>query len=346
MPHQEPLVDADALLALTRELRLLRERLDEAEVSDEQRQRWQHTLGAIAEGDRSAPVPAEDPGPDGAPSTLRGRPAVQEPLVAQRVLVHHMTRPHRLALIEEEGLRTRGELSGAFGELEELDSAARGKFAHGRRVSAWLDEQHALAQAEDLGAGHVTWEVDPRRALAAPASLREEADAAAYWEATPPLQDWLAEDDVPDDLEVHVDRAVRTKFLQLRAPKFPEGRLGDWQGLVDEVADEDRLSAKALMHLAVIESEADFTSTPFEAACALAWRDEPDPDGLIAELLEADPDKVASAALAMYAGSAPDVVARLRDVLDETRVWSDENGVEHGQGVLMRTAVVLDQLEP
>ena len=266
--------------------------------------------------------------------------------MAQRVQVHHMTQPHRLPLIEEEGLRTRGELSSALGELEELDRAARGKFAHGRRVSAWLDADHAREQADELGAGHVTWEVDPRRALAAPASLRDEVDAEAYWEATRPLQDWLAEDDVPADLEVHVDRGVRAKYLQLRAPMFADGQLGDWQPLVDEVADEDRLSAKALMHLAVIASEGDFSATSFHAACALAWRDEPDDDALISELLEADPDKVASAALAMYAGSSPEVIEGLREVLEETRAWSDEQGVEHGQGVLMRTAVVLDQLTP
>ena len=266
--------------------------------------------------------------------------------MASRVLVHHLTRPRRLALIEEEGLRTRGELASTLGELGDLDGAARGKFAHGRRVSAWLDLDHALSTTDEYGAGHVTWEADPARALAAPASLREELDATAYWEATRPLSEWLAEGDAPDDLEVHVDRGVRAKFLQIRAPKFPAGRLGDWEGLVAEVADEDRLSAKALMHLAVIDCDGDFDSTAFEAACALAWRDEPDRDDLIPELLESDPDKVASAALAMYAGSAPDVVGRLREVLDETRTWAEENGVEHGQGVLMRTAVVLDQLEP
>lgn len=266
--------------------------------------------------------------------------------MAQRVQVHHMTQPHRLPLIEEGGLRTRGELSSALGELEALDRAARGKFAHGRRVSGWLDRDHALTQVELLGPGHVTWEVDPRRALAAPAALRDELDAEAYWEAARPLRDWLAEDDVPDDLEVHVDRAVRAKYVQLRAPKFPEGRLGAWQPLVDEVADEDRLSAKALMHLAVIACEGQFDATSFEAACALAWRDEPDDDGLIDELLEADPDKVASAALAMYAASVPDVADRLREVLEETRAWSDQQGVEHGQGLLMRTAAVLDELAP
>lgn len=50
MAEQEPLVDADALLSLTAELRALRTRVDEADVSDEQRQRWQRTLGGIAEG--------------------------------------------------------------------------------------------------------------------------------------------------------------------------------------------------------------------------------------------------------------------------------------------------------
>lgn len=266
--------------------------------------------------------------------------------MAQRVLVHHLTRPHRLPLIEEEGLRTRGELSSALGGLADIDDAARGRFAHGRRVSAWLDEEHALTQVDTFGPGHVTWEVDPRRALAAPASLRDEVDPAAYWDATRPLQEWLGEGEVPDDLEVHVDRGVRAKYLQLRAPKFGPDALGDWQALVDEIADEDRLSAKALMHLAIIDCDADFEATSFLAACALAWRDEPDDDGLIPELLEADPDKVASAALAMYAGSAPSVVEQLRTVLEETREWSDAQGAEHGQGLLMRTAVVLDQLEP
>lgn len=266
--------------------------------------------------------------------------------MAQRVLVHHFTQPHRLPLIEEEGLRTRGELSSALGGLTDLDEAARGKFAHGRRVSAWLDEDHAKAQTEDFGAGHVTWEVDPKRAVAAPASLRDDVDPTAYWEAARPLKEWLEEDDVPSDLEVHVDRGVRAKYLQLRAPKFADGALGEWQGLVDELADQDRLSAKALMHLAIIDCEADFEAEPFLAACALAWRDEQDEDGLIPELLEADPDKVASAALAMYAGAAPTIIERLRNVLEETREWSDAQGVEHGQGLLMRTAVVLDQLEP
>lgn len=50
MTQPEPLVDADALLTLTGELRVLRDRLEDAAVSEDQRQRWQRTLGAIAEG--------------------------------------------------------------------------------------------------------------------------------------------------------------------------------------------------------------------------------------------------------------------------------------------------------
>lgn len=50
MPDREPLVDAEALLALAGELRDLRETLDAAAVTAEQRQRWQGTLAAIAQG--------------------------------------------------------------------------------------------------------------------------------------------------------------------------------------------------------------------------------------------------------------------------------------------------------
>ena len=50
MPQSEPLVDADALLTLTGELRVLRDRVEGARVPEDQRQRWQRTLGAIAEG--------------------------------------------------------------------------------------------------------------------------------------------------------------------------------------------------------------------------------------------------------------------------------------------------------
>lgn len=263
----------------------------------------------------------------------------------QRVTVHHLTLPRRLPLIEEQGLRTRGELASALGGVTPIDEAARGKFAHGKRVSAWLDLDHARTTVDDHGAGHVEYDVDPRRAVAAPASVREQVSPEDYWAATRPLASWLAEDEVPDDLEVHVDRGIRAKYVRLRAPLFAEDDLGPWAALVDEVADEDRLSAKALMHLLIIESDADFDSPAFRAACALAWRDEQDDPDVVGELLELDPDKVASGALAMY-GAGGEATARLREVLDETREWAEGNGVEHGQGLLMRTAVVLDQAEP
>lgn len=50
MSHEESLVDADLLLSLTAELRDLAERLEDAAIDAERRQRWQHTLGAIAQG--------------------------------------------------------------------------------------------------------------------------------------------------------------------------------------------------------------------------------------------------------------------------------------------------------
>lgn len=253
-----------------------------------------------------------------------------------------MTRVRRLPLIEEQGLRTRAELGSALGALEPLDEAARGRFAHGKRVSAWLDEAAARASTAAYGTGHVTFEVDPRKTLAAPASLRAEADdLGAYWDAARPLAEW---DDVPDDLEVHVNRGVRAKHLAIRAPLVDAEDLGRFAPLVEEVADEDRLSAKALMHLLVIACGGDFSGEEFTAAAALAWRDEPDEEGLTRELLATDPDKVAAAAIAMYGAGSVEVTDELRAVLEETRAWADEHGAEHGQGLLARTASVLEQL--
>lgn len=45
-----PLVDAESLLSLTEQLRTLQATIEDADVSDEQRQRWLRTLGAIAQG--------------------------------------------------------------------------------------------------------------------------------------------------------------------------------------------------------------------------------------------------------------------------------------------------------
>ncbi|MFA9444784.1 hypothetical protein [Egicoccus sp. AB-alg6-2] len=261
-----------------------------------------------------------------------------------RVDVFHLTPTRRLPLIEEDGLRTRADLSTLFGPPSDFDAAAPGTFAHGKRVSAWLSRDYAEAHADEYGRGLVSYSVDPAKTLAAPASLRASVSPAEYWEQAKPLKQWLDGGDAPDDLEVHQNLPVRVKYLQLHAPLVGETELGPYAPLVAAVADEDRLSAKALMHLAVIASDGDFDSPAFTAACALAWRDEKDPDRLVRELIETDPDKVASAALAEHGATAPEAVQAMRAALDETREWSDQNGVDHGQGLFARTALVLDEL--
>jgi len=258
-----------------------------------------------------------------------------------RVTVFHLTRVRRLPLIEEEGLRTRADLSDLLGPPDELDRAAPGAYAHGRRVSAYLERDHAEQHVDEHGPGLVTYTVDPRKTLAVPSRHRD-GSPAGYWENARPLAAWLGEGTPPDDLEVHVNVPVRAKHVRLHAPLVRDADLGEYAPLVSAVADEDRLSAKALMHLAVIASSDDFDSSSFTAAAALAWRDEPDPADLLAELLEVDPDKVASAALAEYGAAAPDATKRLREVLEDTREWADENGMPHGRGILARTAVVLE----
>jgi hypothetical protein len=260
-----------------------------------------------------------------------------------RVTVYHLTQPRRLPLIEEEGLRTRADLSGLYGPPGELDQAAPGTYAHGKRVSGWVDLDHARTQVANLGPGLVSFDVDPAKALANRAAARE-GDLAEYWSSARPLRDWLAEGAPPEDLEVHQNVPVRAKRVRLHAPLVGDEDLGEFAPLVAAVADDDRLSAKALMHLAVIACDAEFDSAAFTAACALAWRDTPDPDSLVRELMEMDPDKVASAALAEHGAQAPDAVSTLRATLEETRVWAEQNGMEPGQGIFARTAVVLDEL--
>ena len=260
-----------------------------------------------------------------------------------RVTVYHLTLPKRLPLIEEDGLRTRADLSGLYGPPSAFDKGAPGVYANGKRVSGWVSLEHARTRVAEFGGGLVSFSVDPARTLADRASVRE-GDPAAYWGSARPLKEWLAEGELPDDLEVHQNLPVRAKRIQLHAPILAPEELGEYAEVVKAVADEDRLSAKALMHLAVIASDADFDSTDFTAACALAWRDEPDPDRLIRELVEMDPDKVVSAVLAEHTATAPELVARLREVLEETRRWADEQGLDHGQGLFARTAAVLDEL--
>jgi hypothetical protein len=261
-----------------------------------------------------------------------------------RVTVFHLTPVRNLPLIEEDGLRTRADLSGVLGPVTALDQAAPGTYANGKRVTGWLSREQAEATTDEHGPGLVSFSVDPRKTLAAPASLRD-GDPAGYWEAAKPLAEWQSAGDPPEDLEVHTNVPVRAKYLQLHAPLVGEDELGGYAPLVAAVADEDRLSAKALMHLAVIASDGDFDSVDFVAACALAWRDEPDPSNLVRELIETDPDKVASAALAEHGATAPEVTGKLRHVLDETREWADTQGIDHGRGLFARTAAVLDALE-
>lgn len=257
--------------------------------------------------------------------------------------VHHLTEPIRLPLIEEEGLRTRADVSGLYGPIGPFDEAAPGTFAHGKRVSGYLSLDHAASQVDEHGAGLVAYTVDPTKTLAAPTSARD-ADPEAYWQAARPLSAWQADGEVPDDLEVHVNVGVRAKYLELRAPLFRPEDLGDYAPLVEAVADTDRLSAKALMHLAVIASEGDFDTPQFRAACALAWRDTPDPDDITRELVELDPDKICSAALAEFGAEASEATTVLRATLEDTREWSDENGMTASKGILTRTALILNEL--
>ncbi len=261
-----------------------------------------------------------------------------------RVTVHHLTLPARLPLIEEFGLRTRADLSGLLGPLDDLDRAAPGTYANGRRVSGWLSLDHARTRVEEFGVGLVSWTVDPARTLAAPASSRT-GDLAAYWEQARPLSEWLDGPSVPGDLEVHQNVAVRAKHVRIHAPLCTDEHLGDHAPLVAAVADADRLSAKALMHLAIIASAGDLESTDFLAACALAWRDEPDDQSLSRELAEMDPERVAAAVLAENASVAPESVARLRAALEETRELAAEEGIDPGQAIFQRSGAILEALD-
>jgi hypothetical protein len=245
-------------------------------------------------------------------------------------------------MIEEQGLRTRADLSGLYGAPGEFDTAAPGTFAHGKRVSGYLDRDHAAARVDEHGAGLVSYTVDPAKTLASRA--RDRDDVTAYWAAARPLAAWQADGEVPDDLDVHVNTAIRAKYVALHAPLFTDEDLGDYAPLVEAVADVDRLSAKALMHLAVIACGGEFDSDAFRAGCALAWRDTPDPDGLTRELLGLDPDKVASAALAEFGSHATEAAQTLRDALDETRDWAEDNGLPAGRGILSRTALILQEI--
>ncbi len=261
-----------------------------------------------------------------------------------RVTLYHLTRPRRLPLIEEKGLRTRADLSGVLGPPGDFDAAAPGRYAHGKRVSGWWSLEHARTRTGEHGGGLVSYTVDPAKTLAAPAGERTTADADAYWAAARPLRDWLADGEPPVDLEVHQNLPVRAKHVRLHAPLVTEDELGPYAPLVAAIADSDRLSAKALMHLAIIAADGDFDAPAFTAACALAWRDEPDDDGLIRELRQIGPDNVASAVLAELNATAPEAVPVLREVLEETREWAEEHGIGDKDGMFARTSELLGLL--
>ncbi len=259
-----------------------------------------------------------------------------------RVAVYHLTAPERLPLIEEDGLRTRADVSDLYGAPGPVDAVAPGTYAHGRRVSAYLSPEHARTMVDAHGAGVVEFTVDPAKALGVPGPPGD--DPEAYWEAARPLKDWLDDGDPPEELEVHQNVPVRAKHVQIRAPLFEAEHLGIYASLVGAVADEDRLSAKALMHLAIIASEGEFTSDAFRAAVALAYRDDPDPDSLVRELTQIGADKVVSAALAEFGEHASDAARHLRDVLEDTRGWADDQGLPQDQGLFVRSAGVLEGL--
>jgi len=254
---------------------------------------------------------------------------VEKPVA--RFSLHHLTRYANLPLIEADGLKTRAELTERFGPLTPFDTAATGQY--GFAACAALD-----ANAPVLGGGYVEFDVDPARTLAQRGSV---TDLEAYWATARPLTAWLADGELPDDLDVHTPVAIRAKRIVIKAPRVTDTELDVYAPLVRAVADTDRLSAKALMHLAVIAS-VDNPNTPvFAAACALAWRDTPDSDALLRELAEYGAGRLASAALTEHAHIAPEATGVLRDVLEEVRTWGSENGMEEDEAIRERTITVL-----
>ena len=235
-----------------------------------------------------------------------------------QVTVWHRTAPARLPAIEREGLRTRADLGATLGPLDAFDAAATGRFARGRRVSAWYARETADARAATQGGGLISFTVDPRRATALPASART-ADPAGAWAAARPLADWLADGAPPEDLEVHQDVPVRAKLLRLHGVTLPDAALGPYAPLVAAVADTDRLAAKLLVHLLLATSTGAPDDPAFLAACVLAWRDAPDDPRLPLDVARADLEAVVEAVLVAEEPAAPAAVAALTAALDALR---------------------------
>jgi hypothetical protein len=261
-----------------------------------------------------------------------------------RVTVFHLTRLARLPLIEIEGLRTRADLSDRYGPPGLEDEAAPGRYSNGRRISAYLSEEHARSRSDEHGPGLVSFTVDPKKSIAAPSSARG-GDPSAYWEAARGLDEWLTGGDAPDDLEVHQNVPVRTKHLRLHAPIVVDEDLAPFGPVVEAIADIDRLAAKAMMHLLIIASGGQSETPAFRAAAALAWRDEPDPDRLGEELVRRGPAGIAAREVEALETIAPDAAKALRDALDDARAWGEAEGFDEDQAVLLRSGITLDEVK-
>lgn len=259
----------------------------------------------------------------------------------ERVTLYHRTALVNLPLIEVDGLRTRIDLSDRLGPVGPFDAAATGRFARGRRVSGWTSREEAAARRSTLGAGLLSFTVDPRKVVANRASERE-ADAEAVWASMRPLAAWLSDvgGDVaalPGDLEVHQELPVRAKLARFHAPDLTDDELGVHAGVVAAIADQDRVAAKLLMHLALAEADGDAAAPAFLAACALAWRDTPDDRDLGMRVGRADAEAVLEAVLADVEERAPDGAEVYLGVLDRLRGEAAASGTDLGQLMMDRS---------
>jgi hypothetical protein len=258
-----------------------------------------------------------------------------------RVTLYHRTRLVNLPLIEVDGLRTRIDLSERLGPVGDFDAAATGRLARGRRVSGWTSRDHAETLRGELGPGLVSFTVDPRKAVANRAADRA-ADPVGVWASVRPLAAWLADaggdvSALPGDLEVHQEQPVRTKLVRFHAPDLGDDELGVHAGIIAAVADEDRVAAKLLMHLALAAADGDGDSSAFRAACALAWRDEPDGRDLSLQVGRANAEAVLEAVLADLEDRAADGAGVLLGVLDALRSEADSSGEDLGQLMMDRS---------
>jgi len=258
-----------------------------------------------------------------------------------RITLHHRTSAVNLPLIEVDGLRTRIDLTDRLGPVGPFDAAATGRLARGRRVSGWVSPDHAAGRRTELGPGRIAFSVDPRRAVANRASHRE-SDPVGVWGSVRPLAEWLAEvegdvDALPDDLEVHHELPVRAKLLRFGAPDVTSAELGVYAGVVDAVADRDRVAAKLLMHLALVAADGDGQSPAYLAACAFAWRDEPDARDLGLRVARADAEAVIESVLVELEDTAPDGSAALLGILESLRGEADAADEDLGQLMMDRS---------